>query len=124
MKWKELTGTEKVERVLASIVIAGCAILLIVMFTACKMDKPKWSDLPDSMTEVEKKITFKLYNCYYAQQFNKDKDLRCNDILNVTEKIDLILIFNELYKKGMLPKLYNQKGENEMTFDDYFKYVK
>jgi hypothetical protein len=88
------------------------------------MSKPKIEDLPQKMSEMEKRDTFKYLNCLYAQQFNKTVDLKCGELLNSMEKNSLILNYAELKELKKLPLLYNQKGENEMTFDDYFKYVK
>lgn len=98
--------------------------LMLIFSTGCTMSKPKIEDLPSIMSNMEKRDTYKYLNCLYAQQFNKTIDLKCGELLNNMEKNSLILNYAELKELKKLPLLYNQKGENEMTFDDYFKYVK
>ena len=124
MTWKEFTRTEKIERISAGIIVVLTILLLIFLTCGCMMSKPKESDLPQNMSNMEKRDTFKYLSCLYAQQFNKNIDLKCGELLESMNKNSLLLNYAELKENKKLPTLYNQKGENEMTFDDYFKYVK
>jgi hypothetical protein len=124
MIWKELTRQEKFERIIAGIIFLCCIGFIVFMLAGCTMSKPKESDLPASMSNMEKRDMLKYLNCMYAQQFNKSIDLKCNELQNQMSKNSMILDYAELKKDEKLPKLYNQKGESDMTFDDYFKYVK
>lgn len=111
------------------IFLLGCGmaltmILIVLSLTGCMMSKPKESDLPKEISKIEKRDILKYYNCLYAQQFIKTIDLKCGELQNSMSKNSLIIDYSDLKELKKLPLLYNQKGENEMTFDEYFKYVK
>ncbi len=116
---------EEVKKILLTVVTVGIILSIVVMlFAGCMMSKPKESDLPGTMSNMEKRDMLKYLNCMYAQQFNKTIDLKCNELQNQMSKNSMIIDYFELNTAKKLPKLYNQKGESEMTFDDYFKFVK
>lgn len=104
-------------------------IFLIIIFfvfsisTGCKMATPTIKDYPESMSNFEKKLSFKYDKCVYAQSFNKI-DLKCDNILDRAEKIENIIDYDLLKKEKKLPILYRKNSEDEMTFDDFFKYIK
>jgi len=97
--------------------------VIAIFFVGCSIDKPNLIKDYAGLSEVEKKLQYRFDRCCYMQQHIK-KDLRCTDLLIENRKITNILDFDTLQKNGKLPKLYNQKGEYYMTFDDFYKYVK
>ena len=117
--------TITLERRLAGFIVLMTIIAMVIMlFSGCQMAKPKESDLPETMSNMEKRDMLKYLNCMYAQQFTKSIDFKCGELQNQMSKNSMIIDYAELGTAKKLPKIYNQKGESEMTFDDYFKYVK
>lgn len=114
--------TAKFEKIV--IAIAMIIIGIVLALISCMMSKPKESDLPTTMSNMEKRDMLKYLNCLYGQQFVKTIDFKCGELQNQMSKNSMIIDYAELGANKKLPKLYNQKGETEMTFDDYFKYVK
>lgn len=119
-----MNRNEKFLSMLISIMLVCALAIILLVFNGCTMAKPKISDLPADMSKVEKAITFDWLMCGYMQQFNKNIDMRCGDILSEKNKNRIILNFNDLKEEKKLPTLYNQSGAHEMDFDDYFKYIK
>ena len=104
-------------------IILIICLIGIISACGCKMNQPKITDYPPNLSELEKKTLYKWHLCLYAQSFSK-VDMRCSDILNDSQKYDYIIIYDTLKKEKRLPTLFNKTGEYEMTFDDFFKYVK
>ena len=102
--------------------------MIIIFFvlsisTGCKMAEPNIKNYPESMSGFEKKLNFKYDKCIYAQSFNKI-DLKCDNILDRSEKIENIIYYRTLKDDNKLPIIYRSKGSEAMTFDDFFKYIK
>ena len=104
--------------------ISMILISVIILFSGCSMSRPDIKDYPPEMTKLEKKLQYRYDSCVYAQTFSKKVDLRCNEILNLNQKVYLILYYDLLKKEKKLPIIYRSKGNEPMTFDDFFKYVK
>lgn len=97
-------------------------LILMLLFFSC-MSEPRVNKYPANLSPLEIKLQYQYDKCLYAQQFNKI-DLKCYEILNVNQKIGNLLNYDLLKKEKKLPVLYRPSGKDEMTFDDFFKYIK
>jgi len=98
-------------------------VLFFFFYMGCSIDKPSLKKDYIGLTEIEKNMQYRFDRCCYMQQHVK-ADLRCTDLLLENRKVNNMLDFKSMQKAGQLPKLYNQKGEYNMTFDDFYKYMK
>lgn len=90
---------------------------------SCGMSKPDIKKDYEGLSEIEKKVQYRYDKCCYNQQFTK-LNMRCNDIMQESRKIQNILDYNTLKKDKLLPMIYRANSKDTMTFDDYFKYIK
>jgi len=97
--------------------------IVFFFFVGCSIGKPNLTKDYEGLSDIEKTLQYRFDRCCYMQQHMKF-DLRCTDLLLENRKITNILDFDMLKRDNKLPKLYNQKGESDMTFDDFYKYVK
>lgn len=98
-------------------------LIISMLIVSCGMSKPDIKKDYEGLSDIEKKIQYRYDKCCYNQQFTKI-DMRCNDIMIESRKIQNILDYNTLKEKKKLPIIYRQSGNDIMTFDDYYKYVK
>jgi hypothetical protein len=114
----------KNKRILSGLTLTTFYICLLLLISGCSIKKPDLKKDYFGLSNIEKKMQYRFDRCVYMQQFVKKIDLRCTDLLLENRKITNILDFGTMKKDSQLPKLYNQKGEYDMTFDDFYKYVK
>ena len=98
-------------------------ILIVILLSSCSMSKPELKDYPKTMSELEQKMEYNYDRCLYAQSYSK-VDLRCYEILNDNQKVKYLLYYSKLKTDKNLPMIYRKNSDEEMTFDDFFKYVK
>jgi hypothetical protein len=86
------------------------------------MKKPDIDKDYTGFTVTEKKMQYEYDMCCYAQQFSKI-DLKCDNIKDRNQKVNMILLYNTLKNTDALPIIYRKTGEEIMTFDDFNKYI-